>query len=478
MNARGKLRPSRTVALAFFAVLAGATYFLVIVGLSAMLHAQQGTATALALLIVPLLSAIAAAVVLPAQRTRAWVRVMTAKHLFAHRYDYRAEWLRFTDTLGRPGDAPAALEVRVIKAIADIADSPGGLLLLPEGGEMPVKAGWNWEVASNGATARLAQFLASGRIVELDAIRADDADPDEAGAIPEWILGAPNAWAIVPLIHVDRLAGAVLLERPLVGRTLDWEDFDLLRVAGRQVASYLAEAQGQDALSEAKRFEEFNRRFAFIMHDIKNLVSQLSLLARNAERHAENPAFRVDMIATLNSSTARMNDLLARLSQHNKARPEEPRTIGIGAIVASVAAAKRSLHPIVLTGDTGSFAIADPARLETALTHLVQNAVEASGPSEPVTLTLKSEANETIIEITDKGCGMTSDFLHGQLFRPFASTKNSGFGIGAFEARALIVGMGGRLSVQSEPGAGTCFTITLPGAPSLKEGGWAKERVA
>ncbi|MDB5701189.1 MAG: prsK [Sphingomonadales bacterium] len=470
---RGKLRPSRTVALAMIGVLGGAVYFLAIVGLSVLLHAQEGTGWALALMIVPFASAVVAAVVLPAQRTRAWLRVMTAKHLFAHRYDYRAEWLRFTDTLGRPGLAPEPLESRVVKAIADIADSPGGLLLLPDGGEMLVKASWNCGVVAHGSTARLAGFLASGRIVELDALRADDADPDEAGAIPEWILSSPNTWAIVPLIHVDRLAGAVLLERPIIGRTLDWEDFDLLRVAGRQVASYLAEAQGQDALFEAQRFDEFNRRFAFIMHDIKNLVSQLSLLARNAERHADNPAFRVDMIATLNSSTARMNDLLARLSQHNKARPEDPRAIRIGSVVTSVAAAKRIAHPVIVTGDADLFAVADPARLEAALSHLVQNAIDASPASEPVTLTIRPEAHETAIEITDNGCGMTSDFLHGQLFRPFASTKNGGFGIGAYEARALIVAMGGRLSVRSEPGRGSCFKIILPAAT-----GWAQERAA
>src|SRR3546814_13456758 len=80
------------------------------------------------------------------------------------------------------------------------------------------------------------------------------------------------------------------------------EDLDVLRIAGRQAASYLAESQSQEALSEAQRFDEFNRRFAFIMHDIKNLASQLSLLARNAERHADKPEFRADMTQTLKIS--------------------------------------------------------------------------------------------------------------------------------------------------------------------------------
>ena len=55
----------------------------------------------------------------------------------------------------------------------------------------------------------------------------------------------PAAWVAVPLVHIDRLVGVVLLGRPLIDRMLDWEDFDLLRVAGRQAASYLAEARGQ-----------------------------------------------------------------------------------------------------------------------------------------------------------------------------------------------------------------------------------------
>ena len=143
---------------------------------------------------------------------------------------------------------------------------------------------------------------------------ADSAD--KALPVLEWMLDDRALWAGIPLIHHDRLVGIVLLAAPDYRRPLDWEDFDLLRAAGRQAASSLAEAHGQEALSNAQRFEEFNRRFAFILHDIKNLVSQLSLLSRNAERHADNPEFRADMIATLKASVGKMNDLLARLSPH------------------------------------------------------------------------------------------------------------------------------------------------------------------
>src|SRR6185503_15007676 len=271
----------------------------------------------------------AAALILPlSQWARGWVKVKLAKHLFEHRYDYRTEWLRFTDTLGRSGEDAPPLGDRIVKAFADIADAPGGLLLVTDsGGAIATAAAWNWPAGNppGGEVERDSGFWnrieSRGRIVEFDALRHGYGPPeDRAIPVPQWMLDESVVWAGVPLIHHDRLVGLVLLAAPEYRRPLDWEDFDLLRTAGRQAASSLAEAHGQEALSNAQRFEEFNRRFAFILHDVKNLVSQLSLVARNAERHAGNPEFRADMVATLKSSVGKMNDLLARLSPHTGAR--------------------------------------------------------------------------------------------------------------------------------------------------------------
>lgn len=413
-------------------------------------------------------------VLLPSSRLRAWFRVKISKHLFQHRYDYRAEWLRFTDTLGRPGESAVPLETRVIQAVADITESPGGLLLVPgPAGGLITHARWNWTLADPPTLSASDQTLAwlgsDGRIVELDPLRGEGGAADaDARHVPEWLLAEPRAWAMIPLIHFGRLAGVVILERPALDRTLDWEDFDLLRVAGRQIASYLAEARGQEALSDAQRFDEFNRRFAFIMHDIKNLVSQLSLVTRNAERHADNPEFRADMIVTLKNSTARMNDLLARLSQHNKARAEEPRAVALQPLIDAVAKAKRAAHPVVVGGLTGLIIKADPLRLEQALTHLVQNAIDASPATEPVSINARIEGDEIAIDIIDHGKGMSLAFVREQLFKPFCSTKEGGFGIGAFEARTLIAAMNGRLDVSSREAKGTRFTITMPSANDLR----------
>jgi len=399
---------------------------------------------------------------------RAWIKVKLAKHFFTHRYDYRAEWLRFTDTLGKPGDGTAPLDERIVKAVADLTDSPAGLLLVPDGAGLGQGAAWNWELAtvpSQSGEAMLARYLeATGRIIELDSVRADTADQAEISTVPIWMLDRADAWVLVPLVHFGKLTGAILLARPPIDRRPDWEDLDLLRIAGRQVASYLAEARAHEALSDAQRFDEFNRRFAFIMHDIKNLVSQISLVARNAERHADNPDFRADMVATLHDSAARMNDLLARLSQHNSGRADALEPVEIVPLIERVVALRRSQHPIATAGLRDAIALADPVRVEQVLGHLLQNAVEASPIDDPITVMVGRADDSITIDVVDHGAGMSPAFIRDKLFKPFVSSKPGGFGLGAFEARQLAEAMGGRVEAFSREGEGTRFRVTLPAA--------------
>ncbi|HEU5285731.1 MAG TPA: XrtA/PEP-CTERM system histidine kinase PrsK [Sphingomicrobium sp.] len=469
-----RIRLSRAATFQSLSLLAICAYFAVMTVLATALRGSGWDWSGN--LLVALLAAmtVGAMVLLPSPSARSWAKVKLAKHLFEHRYDYRTEWLRFTDTLGRTGtDAPPLAE-RVIKAFADIVDAPGGLLLVKDSaGAVTTAASWNWpgHNPQAGDLETAGGFWndveSSGRILELDAYRRRWGHPkDLVIAVPRWIADDDCAWAGVPLIHNDRLFGLILLAAPDYRRALDWEDFDLLRTAGRQAASSLAEAHGQEALSNAQRFDEFNRRFAFILHDIKNLVSQLSLLSRNAERHADNQEFRSDMIATLKSSVGKMNELLARLSPQAAQRAQRSEPTPLRAILSSAIAAKRRNHEVRLLGDSSLRAVVDATGLEQALGHLLQNAVEASPPGKPVTVRVGQQGGAVLVRITDQGCGMDGDFIRNRLFQPFASTKPDGFGIGSFEARALIAAMGGRLSVDSRPGHGTTFTIMLAADPA------------
>jgi putative PEP-CTERM system histidine kinase len=446
-------------ALAVLAVLLYAGATAVVADAAAALTGEQGRLVQTAI-VIGATAALLALVSTP--WLRAWVRVKLAKHLFSHRYDYRIEWQRFTATLAQGGEA-TPLGVRVVKAVADLTDSPAGLLLLTDEEPLAIGAAWNWPAPTTiGSDPAFVAQLAGGRIVALDPIRAGR----DAGSAPAALLNRDEAWVVVPLLHGEALAGAIVLARPPIDRMLDWEDLDLLRVVGRQAASYLAEDRAHVALADAARFDEFNRRFAFLLHDMKNVVSQLSLVARNAERHADNPDFRADMIATLRESAERMTTLLARLGRTDAGRAEPAQPVDVAALVARVAVARRAQHPIELDGGA-AIAMAQPARLEQALGHLLQNAAEASAPGMPVAVRVVAGA-AVRIDVEDRGCGMSPAFVRDQLFRPFASSKPAGFGIGAYEARELVRAMGGTLTVDSREGEGTRFAIVLPAAPAVE----------
>ena len=467
-----KVQLSRAATFQSLSVLAILAYLIVMMSVSRAVELAGGDWMQIAELALLFAMSGAALVLVPSAKARRWVSVMLQKHLFQHRYDYREEWLRFTNTVA--GDA-APIGQRVAKAMADIGGAPAGLVLLraPDDRLVPGE-GWNWphvpETTGEPCGELIALLEESALVVDFAALSDGRAmAPDgRSAAVPPGLATVGGAWAGIPLIHCGRLQGLVVIAHPPLRRALDWEDFDLFRAAGRQAASYLAEARSLEALAEARRFDEFNRRFAFILHDIKNLVSQLSLVARNAERHADNPEFRADMVATLQSSVKKMNDLLARLAPGAKPRHGViPRAVTIQPVLAAVAAAKRRAHPVELSGDARLAALADPAALEQAVAHLVQNAIDASPADVPVTVHFAASAGELRIEVEDQGCGMSADFVAGRLFLPFASTKEGGFGIGAHEARALVEAMGGRLDVRSRPGAGSCFTIRLKQAETI-----------
>lgn len=472
-NEGWRMRISRAATFQSLSAIAILAYLIVMMSATRALAAVGGEWARIGQIGLVSAMTIAILLFLPSGKARAWLRVILAKHLFEHRYDYREEWLAFTRTLGTAGEDAAPLSQRIVKALADIAGSPAGVLLIAdEERRLSQGAEWNWRGDLGRASAEDVAFVrlieATGHVVDFaEASGGNVAADGRTAPLPTRSRDLAGAWAGIPLLHDDRLVGLVILAPPHVRRPLDWEDFDLFRAAGIQAASYLAEARGQEALADARRFEEFNRRFAFIMHDIKNLVSQLSLVARNAERHAENPAFRADMIATLQGSVRKMNDLLARLSHGGNGDGAPPRPLPLAPLVEALAAVKRRVHPVTVDAERDVLALADPARLEQALGHLVQNAIEASAPDAPVTIRLRLRDSEAAIEVIDRGAGMSADFLRARLFTPFASTKESGFGVGAFEARALVAAMGGRIEVESREGEGSRFTIFLPAAPAV-----------
>ncbi|MDA9918415.1 PEP-CTERM system histidine kinase PrsK [Erythrobacter sp.] len=462
-----QFRPSRAVTFQTLSLLVIATYLIVMVLVTRSLTLIGGDVARAGQVVFLVLGILVAAAWIPSKRVRGWLRVTATKHLFQHRYDYREEWLRFTRTIGRGSNAGPSFHERAVKAIADMTDSPSGLLLVSnEEAQLELTARWNWptiEVPGVAGDYALTALLEKHNyILDLDEVRQGIEHHGELDHVPEWLREADDVWAVVPLIHFDRLVGVIVLGRPRIERSLDWEDFDLLRVAGQQLASYLAEQAGQQALMDASRFDEFNRRMAFVMHDIKNLASQMSLLSANAQKHADNPAFREDMLVTLRNSSEKLSSLLARLGRYGSGPVEKLSEVRLDELSRRLAERFTGVHPVVIAQIEKVSVLADNDGLEQALIHLVQNAIDASENQNPVHISATLQGLNGQIDIVDAGHGMSPEFVRSGLFKPFISSKQGGFGIGAFEAREMIKAMGGRVMVESREGVGTRFSVILP----------------
>jgi putative PEP-CTERM system histidine kinase len=263
------------------------------------------------------------------------------------------------------------------------------------------------------------------------------------------------------VLHGD-LFGFVVLERSRSSLKLNWEVLDLLKIASTQAASYLAQQEAANALLVARQFESFNRMSTFIVHDLKNLVAQLSLLVANAERHKNNPEFQKDMLETIDHSVQKMKVLLQKLA---RGVDGESMTRVLLADLLKTAVESKSPYepkPTIHVLCPGLKVWANWERLERVIGHIIQNAIEATPRNGSVTVTMDQENSFAAITIKDSGTGMTEEFIQEKLFSPFESTKVAGMGIGVFETREYIQQLGGTLQVESQPSVGTTFKLRLP----------------
>jgi putative PEP-CTERM system histidine kinase len=400
--------------------------------------------------------------ILSSGTARSWLRVFLAKHFYHYSYDYREEWLRFTRLLS--SDSPALSE-RVIRAIGALVESPGGSLwIATEDAGFRQQACWNAPLVREEEPdhSPFCELMRQHQwIIDLD-------DPDRmpedvtVPAMPAWLTGMSSARIVVPLFLRGELFGFVVLIRPRSKVKLNWEIFDLLRVASSQAASYLAQQQAAEALLIARQFESFNRMSTFVVHDLKNIVSQLSLMASNAQRHRHNPEFQEELLGTLTHSAQKMRFLLQRFSQGHA--PEAPAPVSLDAVARQAIAEKAGLEPkpLMEIADDNLVVLANPALLSRVIGHLLQNAIEATPSAGRVVLRMARRGGSAVIEIEDTGQGMSEAFIRDKLFKPFSTTKSSGMGIGVFESRSYVQELGGTLVVDSRQSCGTTFKITLP----------------
>lgn len=396
---------------------------------------------------------------------RSWLRVFVGKHFYSYRYDYREEWLRFTALLSS-NRSPQEMGEMIVRGLAKMVECPGGSLWTRNGNEAEFlqTARWNAaaEMQAEPADSSMSRFLCvNGWVIDLDEFRS--APRRYAGlTLPTWLLGTAKAWLVVPLLAGEDLLGFVVLSRPLTTIKLNWEVLDLLKTAGRQAAGYLAQMQATEALLEARKFEAFNRMSAFVVHDLKNIVAQLSLMLKNAERLHDNREFQQDMLLTVQSSLEKMKRLMLQLRE-GATPPGGGRGVELTPIIDRLQQMAKAQGRIVDTDIADRLATrGHDERLERVLGHMVQNALDATPDSGRVWVRVERFSGQVKVEVGDTGAGMSQAFVRDKLFRPFSTTKHSGMGIGTYEGFQYIRELGGSIAVDSELGRGTVMTVLLP----------------
>jgi len=409
------------------------------------------------------------AVLMLSGRARSFLKVYISRNLFSSKYDYRDEWMRISQTLSQP-DSDEQLQVRAIQALASIVDSSAGALWLTTEGSYydqvaQLNAGWIVSSTLVKEDSLIRYLIDVDRVVNLKDDKPDDF------TLPDWIAQIDKAWLVVPLeLHGD-LLGFVVLKEPRVYIELNWEDYDLLKAAGKQTASYLAQMLASDALSEAREFNAFNQVSAFVVHDIKTLNSQLSMLVSNAERHKGNPSFIDDMIETTRHAVNKM-DLLLKQFQNNKGYEiVDKQVLNLVELSNQIVREQSKFKPVprLSCESTAIEVLAVDSEIRSTIAHLVQNAQDATPDNGEIELKLYKEGNNAVLKIVDTGSGMSKEFIQTRLFKPFVSTKGlTGMGIGVFQSRAYVRNLGGDLSVHSTPGKGSTFTLEIPLHETMK----------
>jgi len=410
-------------------------------------------------------AAVLLATVLVSGTVRARARRLLAENFFTFTFDYRHEWIRFIDTISSSNES-SSLHERAIRAVANVFDCGGGAIYVcrPDGA-LAIACRWNWSHTAKVTALPPAVVDKLKSDNELLVLSQNDKTFASLLAKPDilaWFDEMEDPWFLLTLRSREALIGAIILACPRVRRKLTWEDRDLLGILGIQLASYVVEEQATRALVAAQRFEQVGKRFTFIAHDLKNLVSQLTLVLHHAEQHGGNPQFLRDAFATVKGSVEKMQRMLVRLREAESSdAPPEP--VEIGVVIADVvgAAQPRRERIVVRAAPFQIWARANHEQFVGIVQNIVQNALEATTSDGLINIAYMREGSNAFVEIRDSGIGMTRAFIEQHLFTAFASAKDSGYGIGIYQTRETLERWGGGIEIDSVPGQGTTIRLRL-----------------
>jgi putative PEP-CTERM system histidine kinase len=409
-------------------------------------------------------------ILLLSDRFRHKIRRFIAVQMKRPQYDYRREWIRFTEKTATITDAKN-LCMTVARMVSDtlevlsvtvwLLDEPHARLR-PVGSTVSSETGAGQRILEEGE-AKLIQAMKDQEMpVDLDDPRIPWAY-DLKLSMPENFREARIRYC-VPLSAGGNLLGVVTLGERVEYKPFSFEEFDLLKTIADQTAASLLNLKLSEDLRKAKEMEAFQTMSTFVVHDLKNLASTLSLTMQNLPIHFNNPDLRSDALQIIEQNVKKVNNLCMNLSILGQRIELKRKETDLNELVNASLSSMNGFRKISLIQNLQPLPklVIDPEQIQKVLTNLILNANEAVENGGEIKVTTSQRDSWSILSVYDNGCGMSKEFMEQSLFRPFKTTKRQGMGIGLFQSKMIVEAHQGRIEVESEEGRGTTFRVFLP----------------
>ena len=394
-------------------------------------------------------------ILLFSDRIRREIKVVLHKNFYQQKHDYRTQWLNFTEQLSTSRSGEELLQ-RILSAYCDMFGFSGSAMFLLEknNGGYCLLAEYEMELPEHVITPdnSLIRFMDKSAWVISVAEDNSEISTEDAQFFRENLTSF-----VVPLFGGEHLQGFIVLGQPINSKEVYiYEDYDLMKTVARQASLAIMHQRLSEQIAHAREIEAIGNVSTFVAHDLKNLVSNLSLIVENAARYIHNPDFQKDMLASLGNTVVKMQKLISRLKNLGEPGHVNQQRVNLLELVKKTAQLVVGNRATV--SGTAEIVSVDENEIQKVILNLIMNGIEASDTHESVAIEVGC-SSVPYISVIDRGCGMPARFLRKELFKPFRTTKKQGLGIGLYQCRQIIEAHGGRIEVSSEEGSGSVFTV-------------------